>query len=161
MHKILAKAQSIFRIMARIEHQHSEEECGEYELFVEQFGALWRSPEFGQPVPCKFHDVEGHAPNQLWDLRNHGDWCEESAEEYHHENKIASRTYAGITGWEGKVKIALKRRDRKERLAKDIKDHANCIKLKSLATSEKKQQEKTLKAEKRAVDIKESLELWV
>jgi len=44
-------------------------------------------------------------------------------------------------------------------LAKDIKDHADCIKLKISATLEKKQQEKTLKAEKRAVDIKESLEL--
>jgi len=59
MTKILAKAHSIFRIMARIEHQHSDEECNDFELLVEQFGVLWRSPEFYQPAPCKFHGVEG------------------------------------------------------------------------------------------------------
>ena len=160
MTKTLAKAHSIFRIMARIEHQHSDEECNDFELLVEQFGLLWRSPEFDQPAPCKFHGVEKHAPNHLRELRNLADLCEESAEEYHHEDKVASRIYAGIVGWEGKVKIALRRRDQKESLANDIKAHADSKKRKiSSVTLEKKVQEKALKTEKSTVEIKESMEM--
>ena len=113
MEKVMSKANSIFRIMARTEHQHTSEECDDFEILVKQLGELWRSPEFDQPSPCKLHGVEEHAPKQLRELGNLADLNEESMEEYHHEDKIMSRIYAGFAGWEGKVKIALHRREQK------------------------------------------------
>ena len=78
-------------------------------------------------------------------------------EEYHHEDKVTSRIYASIAGWEGKVKITLHRREQKQTVAKEITAHVEERKRKlSPSRAEKRKQSEVVKEENRGKQIKES-----
>jgi len=96
-------------MMGRLEHQHSDEECDDFETLCHQVGVLWRSPEFDQPSTCKLHDLETHAPPQMRKFKNFALLREEPMEGDHKVDKIEKRIYAAVNNWEKKVELILHR----------------------------------------------------